>query len=151
MRLGTLDADLKALQINFPKRTFTDVAVRKITICFLVVAGEMLDRRRTALMCLYAERHRRRNASGKQRILRVVFKIPSAKRGAENIHGRCQPDMGAKLLHLLADQIAALFYELFIPRLCQPCPDRNRSAVLIIRLAARFFRCSGSHRCSLFL
>ena len=68
MRLGTLDADLKALQINFPKRTFTDVAVRKITICFLVVAGEMLDRRRTALMCLYAERHRRRNASGKQRI-----------------------------------------------------------------------------------
>ena len=49
MRLGMLDADLKALQIYFPKRTFTDAAVRKITICFLVVAGEMLDRRRAAL------------------------------------------------------------------------------------------------------
>ncbi len=106
MRLRFLDTDLKAFQVDLTQRPLSHVTVGEVAVGLLIVAGIVLDGRRTALMHLHAVRDIRSNAAGKERILGIILKVTSAQWRTVDIHSRRQPQMGAEHLHLTPYQIA---------------------------------------------
>ena len=61
-----------------------------------------------------------------------------------NIHAGRQPELHAKLLHLLANQLSAGSDSLRIPGLCQSRSNRNGGAILMENLLfGHFLQLSG--------
>ena len=122
-RSGLLHNHLECSKIKLPERSFIHLRIRRESSVFLAVRGKMLEARSDSglLQSLYPCRA---HSSGKERILREIFKISAAQRVPLDVDARSQHRGDLFLLRLFPDGTADTAEQIRIPAL--PCRDRGR-------------------------
>ena len=88
----TADRDFERAQVDLAQRPLIDVRADEVAVCFLIVGSEMLQASADAFG-LKSLNHRAGEATGEQRILRVVLEVSSAQRAALDIDSRSKDDV----------------------------------------------------------
>ena len=96
--LCLLQADLKALEINFPQGTLRNHGIASVPVQLLIVAGKMLDAG-TDPLGLETLDHRPRNPAGEIGILGKILEIPAAQGIPVDVHAGRQQHVAAPPAH----------------------------------------------------
>ena len=120
-----LYGDPKASQIDFPERALIYIGIRMVTVIFLIITAEMLDRHKASSSGLYPSAHGSRHLSRQQRVFGIILKVAPAQRIPVDIHARRQPVGNTVSLHLFSHRFSDTLYKSCIPRLRQSKPYRK--------------------------
>ena len=113
-RLGSLDDVLEGREVNFAQGTLADARIDAQTVGFLIVGGEVLERRAHALG-LHAFNNADGLMTGQVRVFGPVFEAATAERVALDIDAGAKNHSHLFLNALLSHRLADLVDEVRVP------------------------------------
>ena len=137
-RVGFLDGDLEALEVDLTLGAGADDRVVAGAVGLLVVVGEVLDGGTDIVLLDTADIGGGRLA-GDDRVFGIVFEVTAVQRVAVDVQGRGQEHVGAVFMDFLTDGLADVLDEFLVPGGGEEGSDREMGAVVgrVVTLAGR--------------
>ena len=112
-RLTLFHGNLKCLQVQLTKGTWSGTGIRLLTQCFCLISGKVLDTGSYTVI-LYATDIGSSQFSGKEGVLGHIFLVTATQCGTLQVDGWTQDDIQTPLFHLIANQVTHLAYGIHI-------------------------------------